>query len=173
MCIRDSLVTVTDANGCQASTTVTINGPLAPLSAYFEQVSHVTCFGLSDGSATLDVSGGSGSYIIVWDTQPPTFGPTATGLAPGPYMVIVSDSNGCVESKSVPLMIVGPASPFSLTLVPTAISCTGSNDGTVDLTFFGGAGPYTYQWFDTQGGQTGNEDLVNLGADTYLSLIHI
>ena len=163
----DHLVTVTDANGCQASTTVTINGPLAPLSAYFEQVSHVTCFGLSDGSATLDVSGGSGSYIIVWDTQPPTFGPTATGLAPGPYMVIVSDSNGCVESKSVPLMIVGPASPFSLTLVPTAISCTGSNDGTVDLTFFGGAGPYTYQWFDTQGGQTGNEDLVNLGADTY------
>lgn len=161
------MVTVTDSNGCTASTNVNIGGPSSEMSALAEAVTPVGCFGANDGAATITVSGGSGSFTIAWDTEPPVFGPTVTGLAPGLYTATVTDNNGCITEKSVPVTIEGPPGPLEIAMAPIPITCAGAADGAVDLSISGGLGPYTQIWSDTEGLTTGLEDLVNLGADTY------
>ena len=165
-------VSISDANGCSFSGTVQVEGVASELFAYVESFSNATCFGASDGTATLDVSGGSGSYTIVWNTTPPQMGATASGLAPGMYTATVSDDNGCDTPKEVPLTITGPASPLAINLSVSdhngfPISCAGAEDGAVDLTISGGQSPYYWQWSDTLGNQTGIEDLADLGPGLY------
>ena len=67
--------TVTDANNCSASSTITVSEPAA-LVASCSVVSNVSCNGGSDGSASVSASGGTGPY-----TGTGTF----TGLAAGSY----------------------------------------------------------------------------------------
>ena len=64
----------------------------------------VTCFGGSDGSATVEVSGGSpfttgNPYIYVWSNGQTT--PTATGLSAGEYSVTIIDANGCELTETI------------------------------------------------------------------------
>ena len=56
-------VTVTDANGCTAITSVTINQPPAVVAN--PTVTNAGC-GLSDGSITLAPSGGTPGYTYTW-----------------------------------------------------------------------------------------------------------
>ena len=55
---------VTDANNCTTSTTITITQPAA-LSASCSGT-NVTCNGASDGTASVNVSGGTGPYTYSW-----------------------------------------------------------------------------------------------------------
>ena len=55
--------------------------------------------GGKNGTATVTVSGGSGSYDIKWsDGQTAA---TVVGLAPGSYGVTVTDANGCSDEATV------------------------------------------------------------------------
>ena len=116
-------VTVTDANGCTATTSASIQGVGGELFAFVESFTNETCFGAADGTATLEVSGGSGSYTIVWNTSPPQSGATATGLAPGLHTATVTDDNGCDTPKEVPVPISGPASTLTFQLATTDHGC--------------------------------------------------
>jgi gliding motility-associated-like protein len=160
-------VSVLDANGCTAQADATIGGPQFEVWAYAESVTHESCFGLSDGSATLDVSGGSGSYTITWNTTPPQSGLTATGLAPGLYMALVVDNNGCDHEKFVPVEILGAAAPLQAQFVTSQITCAGMNNGSINLTLSGGLAPYSPVWSDDFGNSNGIEDLFNLSPGTY------
>ncbi|MBK7382575.1 MAG: choice-of-anchor L domain-containing protein [Flavobacteriales bacterium] len=159
--------TITDANGCTTDRSVTINAPQDPISAIFENVQHVTCFGDADGMATIDVSGGSGSFTITWNTTPPQSGPTATGLVPGNYQAQVSDNNGCLESKFFPVEIIGATSPLIVDLVVTPITCFGASNGSINLTMSGGMAPYTHRWYDAANNMTSVEDLNGVDPDSY------
>lgn len=87
-------VSVTDANGCELTNTVTLTEPTTAVSA------SVTDNG--NGTATASVSGGLAPYTYQWD--PSTGNQTtamATGLTPGNiYYVVVTDANGCSEVVS-------------------------------------------------------------------------
>ena len=56
---------------------------------------------VSDGSATVNVSGGVGPYTYLWNTSPAGSTQTITGLGVGGYTVIVTDSNGCSFAQTV------------------------------------------------------------------------
>ena len=58
--------------------------------------SPVTCAG-SDGTATVNASGGYPGYTYNWNTTPPQTTPTATGLDPGIYEVSVDDAGACTD----------------------------------------------------------------------------
>jgi len=166
-------VTVTDANGCTASTTVDIGGPQFGVNSLIETYSDVTCFGGSDGGATLSVTGGSGSYTITWMVEPPQFGYSVSNLPPGMYTVMIEDNNGCDLEKFVDFTIAGPDQPLALDFVLSDyngfnVSCNGGADGSIDVTVNGGYAPYSYQWTDLYGGVSGQQNLSGLDADTYI-----
>lgn len=87
-------VTIKDVNGCTGVTSVTITEPTA-LVATAGTITNVACNGSATGSATVNVTGGTGSYTYVWNTTPVQTGMTATGLAAGTYTVTVKDANSC------------------------------------------------------------------------------
>ena len=59
-------VIVRDANGCSATAQYVVGSP--PPIQVISTVNPVTCFGGSNGSIDLDISGGAGGYSVCWDT---------------------------------------------------------------------------------------------------------
>ncbi|MCR9066842.1 MAG: hypothetical protein NXI00_22920, partial [Cytophagales bacterium] len=100
-------VTVTDANGCNASATVNITQPNV-LSASISSQTNVSCNGLSDGAATVSVTGGTTNYSYSWTPAGGSLA-TANNLAAGTYTVTVTDANSCNASATV--NITQPLSP--------------------------------------------------------------
>ncbi len=92
-------VTDTDSNDSFTSKAVTIEEPSDPLSLTIDSQTNVSCFGGSDGQATLRAEGGTPDYIYVWPDGQTTA--TATNLTAGEYNVRVIDANGCEVNSTV------------------------------------------------------------------------
>ena len=60
----------------------------------------VTCFGLNNGSATVNITGGTNPYTPNWSNGGANA--TISNLAQGNYSVTVTDANGCTSSVQVP-----------------------------------------------------------------------
>src|SRR4030095_3697679 len=82
-------VTVTDAQGCVATTSVTITQPEL-LVATVTSKDDPNCYGGSDGSAQLGVVGGTAPYTYLWSNGTTT--QNLTGLVAGTYSVTVTDA---------------------------------------------------------------------------------
>ena len=134
-------VTVTDGNGCIGTDSVTIYNVLPALSS---TTTDVTCNGYSDGTATVNPSGGNIPYTYLWNDLNNQTNVTATGLFAGTYIVTVTDNAGCLKTDTI--NIVEP-SAISIGLSATDASCGGS-DGSATATPSGGTGSYTYLWND-------------------------
>ena len=90
-------ITVNDAHGCTAVSSVTISNP-AGLTLTTSSTNATT--GLSNGSATVDsIQGGTSPYTYSWSNGQSNS--TATGLAAGTYTVTVTDKNGCDQTATV------------------------------------------------------------------------
>nr|WP_255352943.1 MBG domain-containing protein [Pedobacter sp. Hv1] len=76
----------------------------------------MSCFGGSNGTATVNVTGGSGAYTYSWSPTGGT-GATASGLAAGTYTVTVTDANACQTTQSFTL-----TQPTAVTLAGAALS---------------------------------------------------
>ena len=136
-------VAITDANGCATSASATVSAPTAlTLSASSNDIS---CFGNSDGDATVTVTGGTSPYTYAWDDAATQTTATATGLVAGTYNVVVTDANGCSDNTSI--TINEPVAISTLT-TPASPSCAGGNDGSASVTASGGTGSYSYLWDD-------------------------
>jgi len=135
-------VIITDFFGCTGNDVVVINEP-TPVVASVSAFTNASCFGANDGDATSGGAGGTPGYTYSWNTVPVQNTQTATGLAPGNYIITVTDLNGCPDTASVTI-IDGPLMTSSVSGVN--VTCFGDNNGSADLTPLGGTGPYTYNW---------------------------
>ncbi|WP_313271042.1 MBG domain-containing protein [Sphingobacterium sp.] len=90
-------VTVTDANACQTTASVTVGEPPA-LTATISK-SDVSCNGGTNGTATVLASGGTGTLTYSWAPSGGTAA-TATGLVAGTYTVTITDNNGCFITRT-------------------------------------------------------------------------
>jgi len=151
-------VTVTDANGCQETTTVTVNSSNGPTLNLINS-EDVSCFGEEDGSGEVEASGGTPGYTYTWNPGGLT-GASQNALSAGTYTVSVEDNDGCVTSIQVEIN-----EPDEIVLNTSAdpSSCT-VDDGSASATVSGGTGPYTYAW--SPGGQT-TATINNIGAGIY------
>lgn len=152
------VVTVTDDNGCTATDNVNITEP-TQLTANITAQTPTTCFGGSDGSATVTAAGATPPYLYLWSNGETNA--TAVLLGANSYSVTVTDNNNCTAVTSVTI-----AQPAQLTAVINAfsnISCYGGNDGFATVTAAGGTPGYTYLWADGQTTTTAS----NLVADFY------
>jgi len=135
-------VIISDANGCTTSQTVLVTEP-APVAATTSSTD-VTCYGGSNGSSSVSVSGGIGPYSISWNTTPAQAGPAAINLISGAVTATITDANGCTSSATVNI-----AQPPALNATMTAwtpVSCNAGSDGTASVQTTGGTAPYTYSW---------------------------
>lgn len=133
-------VTVSDANGCMKSGSTSIN--TSPEIQINENINHVTCNGLSNGSIFLTISGGTPGFSYLWSdgsTQA-----NISNLAANSYTVTVTDAVLCsifsTFSIDEPQEIVGTVSNLN------NVSCYGENDGSATITVSGGSPPYTFLW---------------------------
>lgn len=91
-------VTITDSNGCSGVASVIVTQPSALVANAVSQTN--SCFGASNGTATVSATGGAGNYTYAWDTVPVQTTATASGLAAGSYTVFVTDANNCTTSQT-------------------------------------------------------------------------
>lgn len=139
-------ITVTDVNGCTATTTVDISASL-PLVLTLVPVAE-SCNGSADGSITLNLVDGVPPYDFVWDngtTQEVGTGTNITGISAGTYDVTVTDANGCSATDDV---IIGVGPGISVTVLSNEVNCADDSNGQIDVTVSNGLEPYTIDWTD-------------------------
>jgi gliding motility-associated-like protein len=151
-------VSITDSKGCTNSASITIYQPTQALTATAIG-SGTNCFGGSNGTAQVNAFGGTPGYTYQW-TPSGGNGQTATGLAPGNYIVNIADSNNCLTN--VALSVVQP-SQILVSLSPTNPSC-GFTNGIINSQVSGGTAPYVYLWTPTG---TNNPNLSNAAPGPY------
>jgi len=156
-------VTVTDANSCQTTQSFTITEP-TPLSVTTSQT-NLVCNGAATGEATVNVTGGTGTYTYLWS---PTGGTaaTATGLTAGTYTVTIKDANFCQTTQS--FTITEPSALVATPVAQTNIGCRNEATGSATVSATGGTGTYTYSW-SPSGGTAATA--TGLAAGTYTVII--
>ncbi len=168
-------VQVFDANGCATPITrnATITQPAGSLAAVASSTNFngfsIACNGGST-NINLTVTGGNPAFTYTW-TGPSTFTASSedlTGVVAGLYDVIVRDSKGCSTSTSITL-----TEPIddSLSFVMTSTLCAGGATGAINITPFGGVGPYTYNWNGPSVVNVTTQDLTNLDNGSFVVII--
>lgn len=151
-------VTVTDAMGCQANTSVIISQP-SLLSATITGTTTPSCSGGNNGTATVSTTGGTPGYVYLWSNGANT--PTATGLTAGSYSVTITDTQSCTTTASI--VITQPSVLSAVITASTNVSCNSGSDGSITVSASGGTINYTYLW--TGGGST--PTITNIPSGTY------
>lgn len=149
-------VTITDANACSITKSVTISEPAAIAISYSK--TNVSCYSGSDGSIVIMASGGTMPYDFIWSNGSIT--KDLSGLSAGLYSVTLSDSKQCKDSLNA--AIIEPAL-LSASMAATSVSCYAGNDGSADLSVYGGTLPYRYSWYNS----ATTQDIGNLSAGTF------
>ena len=138
-------VTVTDLNSCTDTYSFTITEPNS-INVLPSQV-NVSCYGASDGTATVDVTGGTTPYSYIWTNGGTTN--SITNIPAGTYTVTIADANVCITTNTI--IITEPSAFTASVLSQNNPACQGVCDGSAAITANGGSTPYTYLW---PGGQT-------------------
>jgi hypothetical protein len=133
-------VTVTDAKGCTAECSTTVNEPGCNLSATADGTP-VSCHDGSDGTATATPTGNNGAVTYLWSNGATT--QTISGLSAGTYTVTITDAVNCTAIASY---TVTEPPVMDLTCSSTDATTNGGSDGTASVTASGGTPPYTYLW---------------------------
>ena len=149
-------VTVTDANGCSAGCSATVDGTTALRPSI--TTTAATCCTSRSGSVDLMVSGGTAPYSYLWSNGATT--QDLSNVAAGTYTVTITDALGCTAMASA--TITQPAA-LALRTMLTSPSCCNASTGGIDLTVSGGTAPYSYRW--SNGATT--QDLSGVAAGTY------
>ncbi len=152
-------VTVTDANGCVATTSRTLNNP-APIVASATVTSQAGCSGSNTGAITAAATGGStNNYTYLWSNGQATA--SISNLPAGTYTVTATD-NGCSGTTSA---TISPAGNLTVnTTINSTIDCNGDATGSVTAAANGGnTANYTYAWSNGQA----TASISNLPAGTY------
>lgn len=131
--------TVTDAAGCTATNSATVNEP--PLLTLTVNSSNVTCNGLSNGTANAVPSGGTPDYQYIWSNGQST--QNIAQLAPGTYTVTLRDAKGCSAQQTVEITQM-PA--LSVTVDKTDETALNAQNGSAVAVVSGGNLPYSYLW---------------------------
>lgn len=152
------VLTVTDFNNCTLSVPAVINDLGSPTVSILS-FTNVDCFGNNNGSATLNPSGGTVPYTILWDAAAASQTTlTASNLVAGTYGVTLTDGTGCTASTTVtitqPTLLVHNVNTYD----PI---CFGNCNGALAAFSAGGTAPYSYQWLNSTGATIGSIDTIS------------
>ncbi len=147
-------VVATNGTCVDTSNLVVITAP--PVIASAALVTNTTCFGSSNGSCVLTVSGGTPGYTVNWPGQGTGF--VISNLAAGNYNYTITDANGCNITNTITV-----TQPPQLVITSVISNVTSGSNGAIDLTVAGGTPGYTYLWSNS----ATTQDLTGLAAGNY------
>jgi len=149
---------ITDSGGATAQTETFLISASTQLDYGFWVVNASNCV---QNQGKLSVTGltGQGPYTYLWNNG--ETGNTITGLTVGTYTVTVTDSLGCVRTKSQTISLTDALGLGSLTAVTP--DCFTSN-GSLTFTITGGTLPFYYS------GSTGQQEFSNSRTFTLTNL---
>ena len=138
------VVTVTDANGCEAVAVLPVK---AQLQVEVRAVD-VTCADYCDGSVEAVVVGGVPPLRFQWSNG--ATDQVVFPLPPGDYTVTVTDANGCQSVSTGSIL----APPTISTEVNVTNACTGVGLASANVVATGGVPPYTFEWSNGPRGES-------------------
>ncbi len=150
------LISVNDAAGCTVEMPITIAQP--PLLLVDAEIINPGCAG-NDGSIQLLLSGGTGTYTVVW-TDDADAGLLRENLTAGSYTVNVKDENNCVTT--VTFTLTDTEGMLNLDLEIFDVACFGENTGEVLPAVTGAEMPVVFMLNGTE-----NAPLNALAAGDY------
>lgn len=154
------IATVTDANGCQTQTSVTISNTNAA-TATATTISP-TCNGDCNGSIDATITGGNAPYAPVWIPNGQT-SEDITNICAGTYVLEITDAAGCISYTTFDL--TEPA-PFVQNVTVTDATC-GQCNGNATTVVTGGTGALNIVWSNLQTGSSA----TGLCGGTYSYLV--
>jgi len=148
---------VSDGFGCTIPTApFTITAP--PAIVINLSATPSSC-GNTTGSVTANVTGGTGALTYYWNTG--DFAASVSNLTAGRYYFQTSDANGCMLNDAINV-INTDGQTITMDNI-THNTCSGQNNGAIDISVTGGIAPYTYVWSNN----AVSEDVSNLAAGYY------
>lgn len=160
----DYVLTITDVNGCEFITTITVQEPELLIAVIDTNLTNdVLCSGEASGQITVFQTGGTGPFSYRWENNISTTS-SAGSLPPGTYTVTIIDANGCEDELSY---TINEPPPIVATLnEPVPPECFGFQTSiSVDTVFGGNGPPYT---FSVNGGPPRRvQGAIPVGAGTF------
>lgn len=102
-----------------------------------------SCYGYNDGSLSASGALGIPPYTYNWNTSPPSTGATINNVAPGTYIVTMTDSLGCLNYDTAVVV----AAPRQDTSLFTYVFCPGD----AHITLTAPPGYQFYTWIGPNG----------------------
>jgi hypothetical protein len=151
-------VTITDEVQCSTTQTIAVLNNDAPTIQSINTTSS-TCNN-NNGTAQIDVIGGTGTLSYVWTDAVSTTN-SAANLSAQNYTVTITDQSQC--SVIATFTINNQAAP-QITNTQTTNATCGNNNGSIMITTTGGTGNLVYTWTDL----VSNTNIANnLSPQTY------
>lgn len=152
-------ITVVDTLGCIDTFSLYVPNIINNITIA-SNTNNPTCYGATNGSISLNPSGGQTPYSYTW-TPSTLNGANPNNLGAGSYGVTVADAHNCVATGNYNL-----TQPAVLTLSPVIQTTTcGKNNGSISWTANGGTPTYTYSWNPSV---SSNNSATNLSPGNYI-----
>lgn len=131
---------ITDSNNCLIDTNIAITDP-APLNLSVS-TKDILCYGDSNGTASINVTGGTPGYSYARDSGSYSSNSQFTGLTLGQHTLEIKDSKGCLSDTTIN---IGQPEPVVIEIDNiTNPTCVGYEDGSITVSGKGGTPSYTY-----------------------------
>jgi gliding motility-associated-like protein len=134
-------VTVTNLDGCTATSSVAVATPGAPVSAAISTENAIRCKGDENGSLRATPAGPGNSFSFKWSNG--ATGPVAQNLGAGDYAVTVTNEKGCEATATFSL---GEPTEIMVETSTNALTCFDApNAGVITVEqISGGVEPYQF-----------------------------
>lgn len=150
-------VTVTDANGCTATGSITMSLPAPVITPV---TTNINCFGQNTGGVSITTTGGTGAINFAWSNGAGNVTSISSVVA-GTYSVTATDALNCTSSVSVAV-----TQPLQLSVTANATNATCTVPGSLVANASGGIANYTYSWNTIPAQST--QTATNLGGGSYI-----
>lgn len=161
-------ITVTDVNGCNATSSINLSQP--GLINATKLITNEICNSAGEAAISLTVTGGTAPFSYSWSTVSGTglipSDKNQSGLTAAKYYFTATDDHNCAFKDSAELT-EPPLLQITNEEKTNVSACNGENTGTITITAIGGTGVLTYT-LNPGAIQTNNTGyFTGLGAGNY------
>ncbi|HMC99312.1 MAG TPA: hypothetical protein VKH37_04135, partial [Ferruginibacter sp.] len=133
-------IIIKDAHNCTLQLSATVTQP--PAFVYSSSATIPSCFGASNGTVTINVTGGTPPYLFSLNSGPFQSSNVFTGLPAGTYLSQIKDANNCLITG--PSAVLGQPTAINGTTTVVNLLCAGASTGSITVSATGGVGGYQY-----------------------------